>query len=105
MPTADTDPSSGSKPLTSGYDRHDTAAIQLPGTTDPTTEGTAVSPLAPPDQILRPAEVAAMLGVTRSTLTRWRQRDGFPQPLKLGPGAVGFRRSDVEAWLADRPQA
>ena len=57
------------------------------------------------DQILRPAEAAAMLGITRSTLNRWRERPGFPQPLRLGPAAIGFRASDLRDWLDNRPTA
>ena len=53
-------------------------------------------------QILRPAEVAETLGVHRSTLWRWRQRGDFPAPLRLGPNAVGFRRSAIEAWIESR---
>ena len=57
------------------------------------------------DPVLRPAQAAEALGIARSTLTRWRQRDDFPKALTLGPGAVGFRRSDIENWLASRPEA
>ena len=31
------------------------------------------------DPILRPARAAEALGITRSTLTRWRQRDDSPE--------------------------
>ena len=57
------------------------------------------------DPVLRPAQAAEALGITRSTLTRWRQRDDFPKALRLGPQAIGWRRADIESWIAERPDA
>jgi len=54
-------------------------------------------------QLLRPAEVASLLGVHRSTLWRWVKRGGFPAPLQLGGVAIGFRQRDVAEWLDARP--
>lgn len=54
-------------------------------------------------QLLRPAQVASLLNVHRCTLWRWMKAGNFPEPVKLGAKATGFRRSDVEAWLASRP--
>ncbi|MGO9060073.1 MAG: helix-turn-helix transcriptional regulator [Candidatus Binataceae bacterium] len=54
------------------------------------------------DRILRPAEVAEMLGVHRITLWRMRGRGEFPKPIKLGTRAKGFLESEVQAWLAGR---
>lgn len=54
-------------------------------------------------RILRPAEVAKTLGVHRCTLWRWIQDDAFPRPVKLGRNAIGFRRSDIAAWVDSRP--
>ncbi|MBN2856013.1 MAG: AlpA family phage regulatory protein [Halothiobacillaceae bacterium] len=34
--------------------------------------------------------------------TDWVGAGIFPQPVKLGVRAVGWRRSEVERWLADR---
>ena len=53
-------------------------------------------------RILRPAEVADLLGLHRCTIWRWIKRGDFPEPLQLGRNAVGFRRSDVVAWLDSR---
>ena len=55
-------------------------------------------------RIMRPAEVANTLGVHRCTLWRWIKRGNFPAPLQLGRNAVGFRQSDVAAWLDSRAQ-
>ena len=48
-------------------------------------------------------DLSTRLGVSTSTLYRWRS-EGTPMPpaIKLG-GAVRWRPEDVEAWLADQP--
>ena len=53
-------------------------------------------------RILRPREAAKMIGVTRSTLSRWRDDGKFPDPIRLGPGAIGWRDTTVEEWITDR---
>jgi len=55
-------------------------------------------------KILRPKSAAAYLGIARSTLYRWEKSGDFPPRLKLGPQAVGWRKSDLDAWL-DRQAA
>ena len=56
-------------------------------------------------QILRPRETAAMIGVTRSTLSRWRVAGKFPDAIRLGPGVVGWRSTTVEEWIEARENA
>ena len=54
---------------------------------------------------IRPKELAEELGVSRSTLWRWSHIEGFPRPSRLGPPGsrcVGYLKSDVEAWMANR---
>lgn len=51
------------------------------------------------DRILRPREVCRVVALSRTTLWR-RVRDGqFPKPIRLGPNAVGWRRSAIDEWL------
>jgi len=50
-------------------------------------------------KILRAAELASLLGISQTSLWRWRQKGDFPQPIALGPRMVGWRISEVEAWL------
>lgn len=54
-------------------------------------------------EILRPRDLPAFTGLSRTTI--WRlERDGkFPKRVRLSAGAVGYRRSEVEAWQAGRP--
>ena len=54
------------------------------------------------DSILRPNDVLAMLGVSRSTLWRWVRAGLLPPAIKLGQRAVGWRRSTIERWLEER---
>ena len=54
-------------------------------------------------QLLRPVQVASLLGVDRTTIWRWCRAGTFPAPIKIGRSATGFRQSDVAAWLESRP--
>ena len=56
-------------------------------------------------EILRVKDVMRSLGVGRTSLWRWRQQGKFPAPLQLGDRAIGWRRADLETWLANRPPA
>lgn len=58
-----------------------------------------------PDQVLSKAAVAALIGVSPSSIDRWCRSGGFPPKLRLGPGRVGWRKTAVEAWLAERETA
>ena len=52
--------------------------------------------------ILSPRTVEARLGLDSTTIWRMRRRQEFPQPISLSPGRKGYRRSDIEAWIAAR---
>ncbi|MDE0652255.1 MAG: AlpA family transcriptional regulator [bacterium] len=56
-------------------------------------------------EIYRLPEVVAICGISRSTIYEMIHRDEFPAQVRLGARAVGWRRSDIEAWLASRPAA
>jgi len=53
-------------------------------------------------KILRKPAVVERVGLSGTTI--WRMvRDGrFPAPLQLSENAVGWKESDIEAWLASR---
>lgn len=42
--------------------------------------------------------IAAHFGVTRATIWKWVNRNGFPAPVKLSPQMTRWRWADVEAW-------
>lgn len=54
-------------------------------------------------EVIRRNELSQITGLSMTTL--WRQeRDGyFPARIRLTNHSVGWRRSDIEAWLATRP--
>ena len=56
-------------------------------------------------RILREPDVERMTGMKRTTLWRWRKRGLVPQAVQLGPRAIGWRASDVEEWVKNRPFA
>jgi prophage regulatory protein len=53
-------------------------------------------------EILRKPRVLALIGMGNTWLYDAINRGDFPAPVKLGARAVGWRRADVELWLASR---
>lgn len=54
------------------------------------------------ETILRRPAVETRTGLSRSTLYAMMARSEFPRPVRLGQRAVGWRESDVAAWLESR---
>lgn len=52
---------------------------------------------------LRLQAVIRVTGLSRSTLYRLIADEQFPRPVRLGPRAVAWRRTDIEAWGEARP--
>lgn len=52
------------------------------------------------DPVYRAPAAAAYVGESESTLAKRRMRGDGPAFLKLGKRTVGYRRSDLDAWLA-----
>jgi prophage regulatory protein len=55
-----------------------------------------------PSPLLRPADLAQMLGVGRVTVWRWSKLPDFPKTIRLSERCIGWRLSDVEAWLESK---
>lgn len=55
-----------------------------------------------PTKILRMKQVAERCGVCRALIYRYIRAGKFPASVRLGERAVGWRESDVEAWLSSR---
>ena len=53
-------------------------------------------------QLLNEHQVAEMLGVSLSTVRRWRLLKRGPRYLKLG-ALCKYRVEDISAWLESRP--
>jgi prophage regulatory protein len=66
-------------------------------------EQTSAGPLF--DRVLRLAEVEARVGFKRTKIGEEVDAGRFPEPIALGPRAVGWRESEVQAWIASRPRA
>ena len=56
------------------------------------------------DPILTEAEVLRLAGIGRTT--RWKlERDGkFPARVRLSPGRVGWKSSQIQTWIEERQQ-
>ncbi|SHF38279.1 transcriptional regulator, AlpA family [Marinomonas polaris DSM 16579] len=48
---------------------------------------------------IRANELSGALGISPSTIYRWRKAGLLPEPLSLGPRVVGWRASDIHNWL------
>lgn len=54
------------------------------------------------DRIITMKEVVAMTALSRTTVWRLEQRQEFPARVSLCAGRVGWRLSEVSAWIRDR---
>lgn len=55
-----------------------------------------------PERIIRLAEVKNRTGLSRSTIYRRIESDGFPPPRNLGSRIVGWLESEVSVWIESR---
>lgn len=60
---------------------------------------------ANPIDTQRLPKVKERTGLGRSTIYRMMALGQFPRSLQLTARAVGWRRADIDAWLAARPPA
>jgi prophage regulatory protein len=58
------------------------------------------------DEILRVKEVEEVTGLSRTTIWRLEKASDsdFPSRRKLGPGATGYLKSEIQEWLESRPK-
>jgi len=68
------------------------------------TQGTTNTIASTANRIIRPRELADRIGLSLATLWRLRRRGDLPEPIRLSPGCVGWRTSDIDAWLAARAE-
>ncbi len=54
--------------------------------------------------LFRLCALARYVSAGKSTIMGWVRDGKFPAPLQLSPGVVAWLRSDVDAWLAERPR-
>ncbi|MEO1767971.1 helix-turn-helix transcriptional regulator [Thiobacter aerophilum] len=54
------------------------------------------------EKLLRLPKVIDATGYSKSRIYALIKEGAFPAPLKLGDRAVGWRESEIEAWIASR---
>lgn len=54
------------------------------------------------DQIIRPRNLPAETGLSRTSIWRLERAGDFPKRIRLSAGAVGYRRAEVHAWIESR---
>ena len=52
--------------------------------------------------VLRPPQAANYLGIPQGTLYDWVRRGLAPKPIKLGPRASAWLKSELDSFLAQR---
>jgi prophage regulatory protein len=55
------------------------------------------------DRIIREPERKRLTGLSRVSWWRQERAGTAPRRVRLGPRACGWRRSELEAWIAARP--
>lgn len=58
----------------------------------------------PVSQIIRPAQAARLLGISRATLYRWERAHRLAPRVILGPNTSGWREEDLAAFIAAAPR-
>lgn len=53
--------------------------------------------------ILRMSELPAILGISTATINRLRAAGKFVKPIRLGEQAIGFKKSEIDEWVENRP--
>lgn len=56
----------------------------------------------PAGHLVRTGPLLTMLGLTRSTLWRLRERGAFPAPMQIGGRTLAWRAGDLVDWLQSR---
>ena len=54
------------------------------------------------DRLIRLQEVQSLTGYKRTSIYRLMGQGEFPNAVKLGPRAVGWRESEIVGWIASR---
>lgn len=68
-----------------------------------------ITPIRPtpaePERLLRRPAVENLTGLGRSRIYQMMQSGDFPRPVRLSTRCVGWRMSDLQAWIASREVA
>ena len=55
-----------------------------------------------PDRIIRTKEVQSLTGLSRTSIWRLERKGEFPARVPLGTGSVGWKYTEVQAWVHSR---
>ena len=58
-----------------------------------------------PERLLRRREVEVRTGLSRTTIYRLMREESFPAPIRVGPRAVRWPESEINAWMASLPRS
>lgn len=53
-------------------------------------------------RLIRKPEVLHLVGFAHSSLYRAMEKEGFPQPVKIGARSVAWRENEVIEWIDSR---
>ena len=56
-------------------------------------------------RLLRKRAVLERVALSDTTIWRLQRAGRFPRSIRISPGAVAWRESDIEAWIAERAEA
>lgn len=59
-----------------------------------------LDPVREMDRLLSATQVVHVIGRHRTTIYRWVLAGVFPCPVKVSSRIVGWRKSDIEQWMA-----
>ncbi len=57
------------------------------------------------NRFLREPEVARLTGLSRTTRWRLERAGRFPRKRRISENAVAWVASEIEIWMAERPEA
>ena len=58
--------------------------------------------VASASRLLTCEDVIEVTSLSRSTIYRLVAKNGFPRPLRLSPGRVGWTQADLDSWFVAR---
>lgn len=56
-------------------------------------------------EIIRPKDLPKVTGLSRTTIWRLEKNNQFVKKIRLSQNAIGYRRSDIERWIANREES
>ncbi|PKN63249.1 MAG: hypothetical protein CVU57_20300 [Deltaproteobacteria bacterium HGW-Deltaproteobacteria-15] len=54
------------------------------------------------ERVVRKTELLSRIGLSDATIWRMEKLGRFPKRIQLGGNSVGWLKSEVDGWLADR---